>query len=69
LRGEGALLVVVVQIVRLNGRRRRRLLLAWRRILVVVGVGHGGQLVPLGELRWQRESIGASSGGGSEVKG
>jgi hypothetical protein len=68
LRGEGALLVVVVQIVRLNGRRRR-LLLAWRRILVVVGVGHGGQLVPLGELRWQRESIGASSGGGSEVKG
>jgi hypothetical protein len=50
----------MVQILGLHGRRR---LLARRRILVIVREGHGGQPVPFGELRWQRESIGASSGG------
>lgn len=46
-RREGALLLmgVHVQILRLHGRR----LLAMRRVLGVVGVGHGGRLFPRGE--------------------
>jgi hypothetical protein len=56
-------LLVVVQILRLDGRR---LLLAMlRRILlvVVVRVGHGGQLAPEAVRRLD-EFIGASSGNG-----
>jgi hypothetical protein len=63
-RGECALLLVVIQILRLHGRRR--LLAMLRRVLlvVVVRVGHGGQRAPEGVRRLD-EFIGASSGNGS----
>ena len=64
LRREGALLRVVVKVLRLDGWWL--VLLALRRVLVVVG--HGGQLVPRGELRKREKSMGVSCGGSDDPR-
>jgi hypothetical protein len=71
LRRKRALLLVLVQILRLDGRRVLAILLLRRRVLLVVlvRVGHGGQLLPQEGVRRLESFIGASSGNDSFLHG